>query len=316
MRQPTFLQLHHETDEAVRAELAQGLLEKSARVAPKFLYDLLGSRLFDAITELPEYYPTRTERWIFEHQRASIAAVVGRGMTLVDLGAGNCEKAAGWFDALVPQRYVAVDISVEYLRQALGSLQQRHADLPMLGLGLDFSSQLRLPREVGDGPRLLFYPGSSIGNFTPDQALDLLTQARRECHGGGLLIGVDLVKDAALLEAAYDDPLQVTAAFNRNLLNRLNQLLGCDAQVADFKHVGLYNVPASRIEMHLQARRTLTLRWAGGERQLQAGERIHTENSYKYTLDGFDALLAAAGFAQIRHWTDPAQWFAVFSARG
>ena len=315
MRQPTFLQLHHESDEAVRAELALGLLADTPRVAPKFLYDLLGSRLFDAITELPEYYPTRTERSIFETQRESIAAVAGRGMTLVDLGAGNCEKAAGWFDALAPRQYVAVDISVEYLRQALGSLQQRHADLPMLGLGLDFSSQLRLPIEVGDGPRLLFYPGSSIGNFTPELALDLLRQVRRESQGGGLLIGVDLVKDTALLQAAYDDPLQVTAAFNRNLLNRLNQLLGCDAQVADFDHVGLFNARASRIEMHLQARRDLTLRWSGGERHLRAGERIHTENSYKYTLDGFGELLTQAGYSHIRHWTDPSAWFAVFSAR-
>ena len=314
MRQPTFLQLHHESDEAVRAELALGLLADTPRVAPKFLYDLLGSRLFDAITELPEYYPTRTERSIFETQRESIAAVAGRGMTLVDLGAGNCEKAAGWFDALAPRQYVAVDISVEYLRQALGSLQQRHADLPMLGLGLDFSSQLRLPIEVGDGPRLLFYPGSSIGNFTPDGAVAFLRRARASSPGGNLLIGVDLVKASAALEAAYDDALGVTAAFNLNLLLHVNRLIGSDFNVRDWRHIALFNEAESRIEMHLEARRELAVQWPGAERRFAAGERIHTENSYKYRTETFEALLHAAGFRQARCWCDEEGSFAVFCA--
>ncbi len=316
MRRPTFLQLHREDDQAVRAELAQGLLATAAHVAPKFLYDALGSRLFDAITELPEYYPTRTERAIFETHRAAIAQAAGAGHTLVDLGAGNCEKAAAWFEALQPARYVAIDISVDYLRQALGSLQQRHPQLPMLGLGQDFSSALALPSEAGVGTRLMFYPGSSIGNFTPEAALTLLRQVRREAAGGGLLIGVDLVKDHAVLQRAYDDPLQVTAAFNRNLLRRLNQLLGCQADVEDFDHVALYNGQASRIEMHLQARREVVLSWPGAQRGFRAGERIHTENSYKYTLDGFAALLRDAGFSRVRHWTDARQWFGVFLAQG
>ena len=314
MTAPRFLQLHHDDGAVVRAELAAGLMDSPARVAPKFLYDALGSRLFDAITELPEYYPTRTERLIFESHRSAIAAEVGRGHTLVDLGAGNCEKAAGWFAALAPRSYVAVDISTEHLRQALGRLQDLHPALPMLGLGLDFSAGLHLPDEVGPGARLLFYPGSSIGNFAPAQALELLRDAGRECRGGGLLIGVDLVKDKATLDLAYDDPLQVTAAFNRNLLRRLNHLLGCDARVEDFDHVAFYDMAASRIEMHLQARRELTLCWPGGERRLTAGERIHTENSYKVTLDGFAAMLRDAGFARVRHWTDPQRWFAVFAA--
>ena len=311
MLRPLFLQTHREDDAAVRAELAAGVLAEAAHIAPKFLYDALGSRLFDAITELPEYYPTRTEAAIFATHRQAIAAAAGPGRTLVDLGAGNCEKAAGWFEALQPARYVAVDISVDYLRQALTSLQQRHPQLPMLGLGLDFSSHLSLPPEVGDGPRLLFYPGSSIGNFTPVQALQLLRQARVASAGGGLLIGVDLVKDATTLQRAYDDPLQVTAAFNRNMLRRLNQLLGSDADVADFDHVALFNAQASRIEMHLQARRAVTLRWPGAQRVFAPGERIHTENSYKYTLESFAALMRDAGFDQIQHWTDRRQWFGV-----
>src|SRR5262245_53272437 len=178
MTSPRFVQLHHEDSAALRHELAQGLLGVPASVSPKFLYDALGSRLFDAITELPEYYPMRTERAIFERHAPSMAAIAGRGRTLIDLGAGNCEKAARLFGVLAPLRYVAVDISVDYLRQALSSLQQRHPTIEMIGVGTDFSTVLTLPPEVGGGERLLFYPGSSIGNFTPRQALGFLRQAR------------------------------------------------------------------------------------------------------------------------------------------
>jgi dimethylhistidine N-methyltransferase len=284
-------------------------------VSPKSLYDALGSRLFDAITELPEYYPTRTERAIFDAHAAAMAALVGPGRTLVDLGAGSCEKAARLFEPMQPARYVAVDISVDYLRQALASLQRQHPRIEMIGVGADFSSHLELPREAAGGERLVFYPGSSIGNFTPDAALRLLRQVRGVAGAGGaLLIGADLVKDKTVLELAYDDPLQVTAAFNLNLLRRLNALLGCDARIEDFSHVALFNEAESRIEMHLQARRALTLRWPGGERRLDAGERIHTENSYKYTVDSFQRLLREAGFAHTTCWTDERRWFAVFLA--
>jgi len=312
---PRFIQLHHEDSAALRHELGQGLLARPATVSPKFLYDALGSRLFDAITELPEYYPTRTERAIFDAHAAAMAAQVGPGRTLIDLGADSCEKAARLFDVMQPARYVAVDISVDYLRQALASLQRQHPRIEMLGVGADFSSQLALPPEAGTGERLLFYPGSSIGNFTPDAALRLLRQARSVGGAGGaLLIGVDLVKDKTALELAYDDPLQVTAAFNLNLLRRLNALLGCDARIEDFEHVALFNAADSRIEMHLQARRAVTLHWHGGERSLAEGERIHTENSYKYTVEGFDRLLRQAGFAHTTCWTDERRWFAVFLA--
>jgi len=314
MRSPQFIQLHREDSAATQAELAAGLLDTPARVAPKFLYDALGSRLFDAITELPEYYPTRTERAIFDAEKRAIAAVAGTGHTLVDLGAGNCEKAGRLFDTLNPRRYVAVDIAVDYLRHSLTTLQRQHPALEMVGVGIDFSSSLSLPREAGEGAKLLFYPGSSIGNFTPSQACSFLRQAREAALGGGLLIGVDLLKPKETLELAYDDPLRVTAAFNLNLLRRLNTLLGCDARVEDFAHVALFDDASSRIEMHLQARRDVTLRWPGGARHLVAGERIHTENSYKYTVEGFDRLLHDAGFSRTTCWTDPQRWFAVFHA--
>jgi len=310
-----FVQMHSEDSAALRRELAHGLLGRPATVSPKFLYDALGSKLFDAITELPEYYPTRTERAIFDAHAPAIAAAAGRGRTLIDLGAGNCAKAARLFGVLAPLRYVAVDISVDYLRQALGSLQRQHPGIEMVGVGTDFSATLALPPEAGGGERLVFYPGSSIGNFTPQEAQRFLQQVRTVGGAGGaLLIGVDLVKPKAVLELAYDDPLQVTAAFNLNLLRRLNALLGCDARIEDFGHVALFNEAESRIEMHLKARRALSLRWPGGERHLAADERIHTENSYKYSVGGFEQLLRDAGFARTTHWTDERGWFAVFLA--
>jgi dimethylhistidine N-methyltransferase len=315
LRQPRFVQLHREDREAVRQELIDGLLGAPARTSPKFLYDPLGSRLFDAITELPEYYPTRTEAALLAAHGAAIAQRVPHGATLVDLGAGNCEKAARLFGLLRPARYVAVDISVDYLHTALECLQRQFPALDMLGVGLDFSAQLSLPAEVGEGPRVLFYPGSSIGNFTPEEALPFLRQAREAAQGGGLLIGVDLVKPREVLEPAYDDALGVTAAFNRNLLLHINRLIGSDFAVADWQHVAFFNETASRIEMHLQAARALTVRWPGGERRFAAGERIHTENSYKYRLGDFQSLLAAAGYTRIDAWTDERGWFAMYWAQ-
>lgn len=314
-REPNFIQLHQNDPAAVRRELIAGLRAPQAAISPKYLYDALGSRLFEAITELPEYYPTRTEAALMAAHGESIAACVPRGATLVDLGAGNCEKAARLFDALQPARYVAVDISADFLRASLHCLQRQFPALDMLGVGMDFSAALRLPEEAGGGARVLFYPGSSIGNFTPDEALAFLRQAHAAASGGGLLIGVDLVKAVEVLEPAYDDALGVTAAFNRNLLLHLNRLLGCDFRLADWCHVAWYNAQQARIEMHLQAERALTVHWDGGERRFAAGERIHTENSYKYRPADFEALLRAAGFTQVRQWQDAQGWFAVFWAR-
>ena len=314
-RVPAFVQRQLASPDARRAELAAGLAATPAALSPKFLYDALGSRLFDAITELPEYYPTRTEASIMAAQRDEIAAACGRGRTLVDLGAGNCAKAAALFATLAPARYVAVDISVDYLRQALACLQREHPGVDMLGVGMDFAQQLALPPEAGDGPRTVFYPGSSIGNFTPAQALHFLRQAHAACAGGTLLIGVDLVKPADVLEPAYDDPLGVPAAFNLNLLRHVNAQLGSDFDVRQWRHVAFFDAAASRIEMHLEAREDLTVRWQGGARRFDAGERMHTENSYKYRPDDFAALLRDAGFAEPQCWTDPRGWFAVFAAR-
>lgn len=317
---PLFVQIHRGDNAAVRTELLHGLQQPRASTSPKYLYDALGSRLFEAITELPEYYPTRTEAAIFAAHGEAMAARIPAGATLIDLGAGNCAKAASLFARLVPQRYVAVDISVEFLRNALGCLQRQHPALDMVGLGLDFSAGLTLPAEAGDaahGPRVLFYPGSSIGNFSPVEALAFLRSVHAACGplpGSGLLIGVDLVKDSAELQAAYDDALGVTAAFNRNLLLHINRLTGTDFKLAHWQHVGLYDTALSRIEMHLQATRDVTVNWPIGQRHFAAGERIHTENSYKWTQTGFEQLLHEAGFGQLTGWTDPRQRFAVYWA--
>ena len=320
MEEPFFIQLYHPDHASVRAELLLGLSHPAAHTSPKYLYDVLGSRLFEAITELPEYYPTRTEAAIFATHGAAMASHVPPGATLIDLGAGNCAKAARLFQRLAPRCYVAVDISVDFLRHTLDCLQRQYPALRMVGVGLDFSTGLTLPPEAGDpdaGPRVLFYPGSSIGNFAPDEALLLLRSLRAACGsapGSGLLIGVDLVKDRAELEAAYDDALGLTAAFNRNLLLHINQLCGTDFHLPDWRHVALFNAAASRIEMHLETTRPVTVRWAGGQRTFAPGERIHTENSYKWTLANFSDLLLQAGFGQRHHWTDSAQRFAVFWA--
>ncbi len=312
---PRFIQTWFEDAEAARSATRAALAAPHASIAPKFFYDRLGSHLFEAITELEEYYPTRTEAAIFAAHGTEMAAAIGSGMALVDLGAGNCAKAASLFPLLEPARYIAVDISVDFLRDALRQLQREHPQIAMAGLGQDFATTLDVPVEVLDGARpVFFYPGSSIGNFTRAEALPFLARLRQRAAGGGLLIGVDLVKPREILEAAYDDALGVTAAFNRNVLRHLNQLIGSDFDPRQWRHVAFFDAAASRIEMHLEAREALAVNWDGGRRRFEAGERIHTEISCKYAVEDFASLLGEAGFAATRHWTDERGWFAVFWA--
>jgi dimethylhistidine N-methyltransferase len=300
----------------IQADIIASLQTAHAWTSPKYLYDALGSTLFEAICELPEYYPTRTEAAIFEQHGADMAHAIGRGCTLIDLGAGNCAKAASLFPILLPEQYVALDISYDFLRAALDQLQQRFPQIAMTALGLDFSSQFALPETVRSSARLFFYPGSSIGNFAPDEALAFLQRLRANVSDdGGILIGIDLVKEDAILEAAYDDALGVTAAFNLNLLRHLNHLLGADFNVRQWQHRAFFNSSASRVEMHLEARCDLTVNWQGGHRSFARGERIHTENSYKYTQAAFADLLEQAGFGVTQAWTDANEWYAVMHAR-
>ncbi len=301
---------------SVLAELDAGMRRDLPAISPKFFYDALGSRLFEAICELPEYYPTRTEAGIFRQHGAAMADAIGAGSTLIDLGAGNCAKAASLFPLLHPVQYVPVDISASFLAESVERLRQRFPHIEMNPLGLDFSTSLDLPASVRREQRLFFYPGSSIGNFDPDEAVAFLGRMRAQCgRDGGLLIGLDLVKDQATLDAAYDDALGVTAAFNLNLLRHLNVLGGFDFDVSQWRHVAWFNAAASRIEMHLEARTELVVHWQGGQRHFRAGQRIHTENSYKYREAQAVAMLAKAGFDAVQVWLDPKQWFALIYAR-
>ncbi len=315
---PRFMQIASPAGRSPADELAAGLLAARPSISPKFLYDRLGSALFCAITELPEYYPTRTEAAIFAAHATQMAQALHRrvppGGTLIDLGAGDGAKAAGLFDAIGPARYLAVDISADFLRSALDALHRRFEAIEMIGVGLDFATRLALPDGLVQAPAVVFYPGSSIGNFAPADALRLLRQAREASQGGALLIGADLVKPPALLEAAYDDALGLTAAFNLNLLRHADRLLGSDFDLRDWRHVAFFDAAESRIEMHLEARRALSVRWPGGERDFAAGARIHTENSYKWTAESFEALLRDAGWHDVRRWVDSQGWFGVFAA--
>jgi dimethylhistidine N-methyltransferase len=318
MREPRFIELSAPGPAAPAAEAIAGLLAQTAWVPSKFFYDTLGLRLFDAITELDEYYLTRTERALLAAHRGAVAAMVqrqlGTGATLVDLGAGNCAKAESLFDALQPGRYVAIDVAADFLRGALTGLQRRHPALDLVGVGLDFSARLALPAGLVEGPALVLYPGSSIGNFSPTDARRLLGEVHALAAGGALLIGVDLVKSASVLEPAYDDALGLTAAFNLNLLRHLNRIIGSDFSPREWRHVAYYHRGAGRIEMHLEARHGLTVRWPGGERRFESGARIHTENSYKWERAEFEAVLRDAGFRRVQTWTDALGHFAVLLA--
>lgn len=296
-------------------EIRAGLAAPAPFISPKFFYDALGARLFAAICELPEYTLTRDEQSIFDAHGEEIAQLIGPGCTLIDLGAGDCAKAERLFARLAPSQYVAVDIARDFLREALDALATRHPALDIVGVACDFMRALDLPAAVRGQRRVAFYPGSSIGNFAPDDAVAFLERVRQLTPGGQLLIGADLVKDTRELDAAYDDALGVTAAFNSNVLLVANRLAGTDFALADWRHVAFYNAAASRIEMHLEALRAVTVRWPGGGRDFAAGSRIHTENSYKTTLPALTALLQAAGYPSVRCLTEARGRFALALAR-
>ena len=303
--------------QAERRELVAGLLREPAAIPPKYFYDELGCALYGAICRLPEYYPTRTEVELFQSRRLEIATAIGPGRQFVDLGAGDCCKAKGWLPFLAPSRYVAVDIAVHEISVALEKLAPDFPELELVGVATDFSRALDLDGVLADSPALFFYPGSSIGNFTPAEARVFLARIRRYCDarpGSSLLIGVDGKKAKPTLDAAYDDALGVTAAFNRNALRHLNERFGFDFDVSGFAHVGFYNEAEGRIEMHLESVRDQVVLLDGHRRLFRAGDRIHTENSYKYAPAEFEAVLADAGFASVRRWDARGGGYSVFHA--
>lgn len=321
-RIPTFYKTFDVDPLVIRAELESGLSAPRAHCSPKYFYNALGSTLFEAITHLPEYYPTRTEAEIFSDCAAEIHRHIPTHAAWIDLGAGSCQKAAGLFAGTAPGVYVAVDISLDYLTDTLVQLQRSHPTVDMVGVGMDFSTSLDFPAtlasQFSERPVFAFYPGSSLGNFTPLEAHEFLGRISLLCEkaqpGSGLMIGIDLVKATEVLERAYDDDLGVTAAFNLNVLRHINTLLGTDFDVRDWRHQSVFNETESRIEMHLIARHALTVRWGTQSRQFKAGEGIHTENSYKWTIPAFTELLIRSGFSKTKYWTDPQKQFALFWA--
>ncbi len=305
-------------ERAERAALLAGLRAPAASISPKYFYDEAGCALFGAICELPEYYPTRTERAIFDAHRDDIAHVIGTGTQLVDLGAGDCAKAASWFAALRPSRYIAVDIAAQAIGDALARLATGYPHIAMTGIVADFTQGIELVADLDARAATFFYPGSSIGNFNHDAAFAFLRGIARHCalqRGSGLLIGVDMKKDVRRLVAAYDDARGVTAAFNRNVLRHVNRVAPADFDVGAFDHRASWDEDEGRIQMHLQAARAQRVTIAGEVRAFAEGERIHTEDSYKYAPDEFERMLREAGFTDVSLWQDSARDFGVFYAR-
>ncbi|MCB1678905.1 MAG: L-histidine N(alpha)-methyltransferase [Halioglobus sp.] len=299
-----------------RDELLAGLRAEPKTIDPKYFYDALGSRLFARITRLPEYYPTRTEVGILHRHRQQIAAHCGVSCVFIEPGSGNCEKVRLLLDAVRPSLYVPVDISSEFLRAAALQLGGEYPWLAIAAVCADFNASWDFTRRLPLGKRVVFYPGSTIGNLEPADAVRFLARVKEVVGaGGGALIGVDLHKDSACLTAAYNDAQGVTARFNLNVLLRLNRILEADFEPAQFRHRAFYNTDRQRIEMHLVSQCEQSVGCNGSRLRLRQGESIHTENSYKYTVQGFAALAAAAGLALERSWLDDEALFSVHYLR-
>ena len=303
-------------DPAFARGVLEGLAQDPPAIPARWFYDEAGSQLFDAITDLPEYYPTRTEIGILTAAMDEIAEAVGPGRAVVDYGAGSLAKTPLLLDGIEPALYAPVDISGAHLRASAEVLEKRFPNLPILPVEADFTRPFELPAEVGDHPRLGFFPGSTVGNLVPPSAVDLLRSFRRTLGAGALLlIGLDRVKDPARLIAAYDDAAGITARFNRNLLERINRELGGTVPIEAFSHEARWNAELSRIEMHLVAHRDIRFEIDGQPFQMAEGASIHTENSHKYTRESSRLLLSAGGWTVRREWTDPAGDFSLLLAR-
>ena len=303
------------SDPAFRRDVLAGLAEPIPAIPARWLYDRRGSELFDDITRLPSYYPTRTETALLESRKDDIAARIGRGGAVVEFGAGSATKIRLLVDAIGAAAYVPIDISGHYLRDSAAQLD---ADMPRLAVypvEADFTHTVPLPAAIDGLPRLGFFPGSTIGNFVPRSATDLLRHFRETLGTGArLLIGMDRVKPVDRLIAAYDDPEGVTAAFNPNLLTRINRELDGDIPIDAFVHRARWNDMLARIEMHLVATRDVSFTIDGARFAFAKGASIHTENSHKYGPRGARLLLLAGGWTPIEEWNAPDEDFALILA--
>jgi L-histidine N-alpha-methyltransferase len=304
-----------EVDPAFRADVIAGLAEPTPAIPARWLYDRRGSELFDAITRLPSYYPTPTETALLERVMPEIESLAADNCAIVELGSGSSTKTPLLLRGVHPQAYVPVDISGDYLRESAGLVAEAFPRVEVYPVEADFTKPFALPGEVAELPKLGFFPGSTIGNFVPRSATDLLRSFRGDLGTGArLLIGMDRVKPVQRLLAAYDDPEGVTAEFNLNLLHRINRELGADIPVDAFRHEARWNDILSRIEMHLVATRDVAFTIDGHRFQFGNGESIHTENSHKYGQRGGRVLLLAGGWTPLVEWSDEAGDFALILA--
>ena len=302
-------------DIAFRADVHAGLSQNPKAIPARWFYDATGSALFEDITTLPEYYPTRSETDLLTRHAADMAAAIGPGRAVVELGSGSSTKTPLLLGAIAPAAYVPVDISGDFLRDSSAALAARFPGLPIYPVEADFTQRVDLPREICPLPKLGFFPGSTIGNMVARTAIDLLRHWRATLGDGSLLlIGIDRIKDIAILERAYDDPAGVTAAFNLNLLERINRELGGDLPVENFVHRAVWNDVYARIEMHLVAACDMEFTVDGHRYAMAAGETIHSENSHKYGPRDANLLLRAGGWTPIATWDDADPAFALILA--
>jgi len=296
------------------ADVLAGLKQRQKEVPCKYLYDERGSGLYESICQLEEYYIPATEGSIMGANIEEMARLIGRQVKLIEYGCGNCKKVRFLLDHLDDAvAYVPIDISREELWRAAGELANGYPGLEILPVCADYTSRFAVPAASRQSRRtMVYFPGSTIGNFTPAFAGQFLEYLAQVCGpDGGMLVGVDLEKDPAVLHRAYNDSQGVTAAFNLNLLERINRELGADFRPEQFEHRALYNQPEGRVEMHLVSRQDQTVHLADTTIQFATGETIWTESSYKYSLDGFEDMVAAAGWRVDRVWTDERKWFGV-----
>ena len=303
------------TKNPFRDDVLAGLAAPIPAVPARWLYDHRGSELFEEITRLPEYYPTRTETALLERYSGEIATMVGTGEAVVEFGSGSSAKTPILLRAVRPSAYVPIDISGDFLRESATALRAEFPALPVYPVEADFMRAIELPGAVAAAPKLGFFPGSTIGNLVARTAVDLLRTMRQTLgEGSRLLIGMDRIKDVDVLLQAYDDAAGVTARFNLNLLHRINAELDGDIPVDAFRHRAVWNDEMSRIEMHLEALRDVAFTISGTAFAFKAGETIHTENSHKYGHRDSRLMLRAAGWGVVHEWADDQQWFSVILA--
>ncbi len=302
-------------DPAFRQAVLDGLAMRPRAIGARWLYDFKGSELFEEITDLPEYYPTRTERGILEANADDFARAIGPGRAVIEFGSGSSAKTPLLLRAIEPAAYVPIDISGDFLREAAAALDADFPGLPVHPVEADFVRKVDLPDAVAEMPKLGFFPGSTIGNFVPYSAVDFLrTMVDTLGHGAMLLIGMDRIKGEDVLVPAYDDAQGVTAAFNLNLVARINRELGGTMPEDAFRHRAIWNDALARIEMHIEALRDVEFSVDGHDFAMAEGETIHTENSHKYGPRDARILLRAGGWTMVREWTDPEDRFALILA--